>query len=114
MTRFELSVTNGRVEVIRKESAEGSKGFKDNFFDFIYIDANHTYKYVCEDLALWYPKLKPGGILAGHDYLNGIAYGTIFGVKRAVDEFAAKLNKEVTAVSGGYKNRRFTSWYFIK
>jgi hypothetical protein len=34
----------------------------------VYIDANHEYASVVEDIALWRPKVRKGGILAGHDY----------------------------------------------
>jgi predicted O-methyltransferase YrrM len=43
--------------------------FKDNSLDYIYIDGNHDYDHVKQDLELWWPKLKAGGLLAGHDYL---------------------------------------------
>ena len=40
----------------------------DNFFDYIYIDAEHTYEAVKKDLRAWYPKLKKNGTLFGDDY----------------------------------------------
>jgi cephalosporin hydroxylase len=43
--------------------------FKDNSLDYIYIDGNHDYNHVKQDLELWWPKLKAGGLLAGHDFL---------------------------------------------
>jgi hypothetical protein len=42
--------------------------FKDNSIDFIYIDANHSYESVKQDLILYYPKVKQGGYIGGHDY----------------------------------------------
>ena len=42
--------------------------FKDNDYDFIYIDGSHTYESVKRDLELYLPKLKKGGIIGGHDY----------------------------------------------
>ena len=42
--------------------------FEDNSIDFIYIDANHLYESVKQDLTLYYPKVKPGGYIGGHDY----------------------------------------------
>jgi hypothetical protein len=44
--------------------------FKDNSLDFVYIDGNHAYDYVKEDMEIWYPKLKKGGYFMGHDYLG--------------------------------------------
>lgn len=42
--------------------------FKDNSLDFAYIDANHELSYVLRDIVEWHKKVKPGGIVAGHDY----------------------------------------------
>ena len=42
--------------------------FADGSFDFIYVDARHDYRGVAVDIAEWWPKLRPGGIFAGHDY----------------------------------------------
>lgn len=55
--------------------------YKDNSIDFVFIDAEHTYESVKEDLTLWFPKVKRDGIIAGHDYT------THKDVKKAVDEF---------------------------
>jgi len=57
-----------------------SKLYTDNSIDFIYIDASHDYENVKNDLIHWYPKVKIGGVIAGHDYYREE-------VKRAVDEF---------------------------
>ena len=73
--------------IIQGESVEVAKTFKDKFFDFVYIDANHTYKNVKEDILAWLPKVKDGGILGGHDYNWG-------GVRRAVDELLPNASKE--------------------
>jgi hypothetical protein len=56
-----------KVEFIRELSVEGSKQFEDETLDFVYIDGNHDYKYVLEDLNEWYPKVKKGGYLCGDD-----------------------------------------------
>jgi len=96
-----------RVKVIKAFSKDAANSFEDGFFDFIYIDANHSYEAVKEDLNLWYPKLKDGGMFCGHDFLEGRFYDSDFGVKSAVTEFARSLNKE-PYVCG------CTSWYFFK
>ena len=53
-------------------------------FDFIFIDAGHEYEEAMQDIILWLPHVKPGGILAGHDY----AIRMFPGVTQAVHEFA--------------------------
>ncbi len=58
--------------------------------DFIFIDGNHMYDYVKKDVELYWPKIKPGGFLSGHDYTGGHP-----GVTKAVDEFFAKLGLPV-------------------
>ena len=57
--------------------------YPDGFFDYVYIDATHSYESVKQDVNIWYPKVRVGGILAGHDYGGGH-----LGVNQAVDEFA--------------------------
>lgn len=56
------------VNFIQKYSVEASKDFEDQSLDFVYIDANHDFLHVAEDLTYWIPKVKPGGIIFGHDY----------------------------------------------
>lgn len=55
-------------QVIRGKSKSAVELFEDDYFDFIYIDADHTYDSVCLDIQLYLPKLKKGGFIAGHDY----------------------------------------------
>ena len=51
--------------------------------DFVFLDAAHDYQSVLADLQAWWPRIKKGGVLAGHDY-----DGAMFpGVKRAVEAF---------------------------
>ena len=49
------------------KSNVASTVFQDNTLDLVFIDGEHYYKSVMEDIALWYPKLKQGGIMCGHD-----------------------------------------------
>lgn len=55
------------VEILRMTSAEAAQHFADRSLDFVYIDGNHAYKYVLQDLECWYPKLRDGGLLCGDD-----------------------------------------------
>ena len=54
--------------MIQDTGVNASKKFADNSLDFVYIDANHKVEFVMEDVATWIKKIRPGGILAGHDY----------------------------------------------
>jgi hypothetical protein len=56
--------------MIRDFSHRAVHQFEDESLDFVYIDGNHRLDYVTQDLVLWTPKVKPGGIIAGHDYIK--------------------------------------------
>lgn len=57
-----------QCDIIQARSVEASKLFQDGELDFVYIDANHELSHVIADLTAWAPKVRPGGIVAGHDY----------------------------------------------
>lgn len=75
------------VTPVRMASLEAAKLYEDNSIDVVFIDACHTYDCVKEDIAAWLPKVKVGGILAGHDY------GWSDEVRRAVDESVAPIEE---------------------
>ena len=54
---------------IKKTSIEAAKDFADGSLDAVYIDAEHDEDSVREDIRVWRPKIKPGGILSGHDWI---------------------------------------------
>lgn len=56
------------LTLIKGDSATTSNQFKDGQVDFLFIDASHTYTEVRRDIKMWLPKMKSGGVLAGHDY----------------------------------------------
>jgi hypothetical protein len=76
-----------RLKVNRKSSELASKDYEDNSLDMVFIDADHSYSGVKNDINLWFSKVKPGGYIGGHDYDYP---GLDFGVKKAVDEFVLK------------------------
>ena len=63
---------------------EAASLFEDGSLDGVFIDADHTYEAVKRDIQNWMPKVREGGILAGHDYVS-----TWPGVMRAVDELVS-------------------------
>jgi predicted O-methyltransferase YrrM len=73
--------------IIKGYSSTVVHEFKDDSFDLVYLDANHEYNHVYEDISLWINKVKNGGLLCGHDYLDGNLYEGNFGVKSAVKDF---------------------------
>jgi hypothetical protein len=86
-TRFRLAPFGARSEIWRTTSVDAAARVAPASTDFVYIDALHDYDSALEDVAHWYPKMRPGGIIAGHDYVDGEFPEGVFGVKRAVDEF---------------------------
>lgn len=70
------------------DSFDRAKDFEDESIDFIFIDANHTYEYVSKDIACFLPKMKPGGIMAGHDF-NGAHPGV---VQAVIEAFIGDIN----------------------
>lgn len=74
----------GRRVLCWQASLGAAATLPDGGLDFVFIDADHSYEGVRADLVAWAPKLRPGGILSGHDY--GLPTHPRFGVKQAVDE----------------------------
>jgi len=70
------------INPIKTTSLEASKLYADGSLDFVFIDASHEYEHVLADIKAWMPKVKPNGVLAGHDYPHRgvrIAVSEIFG-----------------------------------
>lgn len=57
-----------RVIPLRMRTSEASELFPESSLDLVFVDADHHEASVYEDLSLWWPKVAPGGILAGHDW----------------------------------------------
>lgn len=93
-------------EFIRKSSMDAVKDFADESLDFVYIDANHDYEHTKVDIREWSKKVKKGGIVSGHDYINKTSQVCTFGVVQAVNE----LNVDVTI----WKGDKSPSWSYIK
>jgi hypothetical protein len=120
-----ISRYENRAFMLRMSGNKAVNLFQDYSLDFIYIDANHTYESVKQDVHLWYPKIRLGGMISGHDYLpkhlfenesnknipiydNDIYMGS-FGVNLAVDEFVKEYNLELNLIDEFYG-----TWWIIK
>lgn len=93
--------------------------FDDESLDLIFIDGNHTYKYVLEDLENYFPKLKKNGILCGDDFFMRLHENDILNsgsgynepmVYEAVIEFCKKYNKSISEFG---KHRNYGKIYMI-
>lgn len=88
--RQNMSKVGDMFTLIEETSVGASEKFDNCSIDFIFIDASHEYEDVRNDLRVWLPKMKDGGIMAGHDYIP-----TYPGVVRAVDElWGDRINKK--------------------
>jgi hypothetical protein len=109
-TRERLARFGDRSRIERTTSVEGSELFERHALDFVYIDARHDHDAVVEDLEAWFDRVRPGGVVAGHDYADGAFAAGDFGVRSAVDGFFGRLGIPVHATSfdGPYR-----SWYVL-
>lgn len=87
-------VLTGGAYFWRMTSLEAAPQVPDASLDFVFIDANHAYEYVRDDIAAWAPKVRRGGMVAGHDYkAEGQERKPLpFGVIQAVTEYTAAHN----------------------
>jgi len=74
--------------ILKKTSIEAVDIFQDGMLDFVFIDGNHEYNHVLEDITQWTKKVKPGGIVAGHDYTENkeCNYGVIEAVNKYTED----------------------------
>lgn len=94
--KFADAVTAGGIEIHRTYSTQAAVEFPDHYFDWIYIDAMHSYESVLADLHAYEQKVKPDGFILGHDFSNTkTGRARQFGVVRAVREYVADRKFEL-------------------
>lgn len=107
-------------EIIRGFSVDVAKQFEDNSLDYVYLDANHEFRYVVDDLFTWSKKVKAGGIIAGHDYIRSTKFTCAMHVVEAVHAFVSCYRIDPLFVLGaknkeeGEKRDKQRSWFFVK
>ena len=94
------------INPVRLLSIEAAKQYEDNSLDVVFIDADHSYKSVMEDLQAWYPKVKPGGVIAGHDFSFDPNFAHP-GVTRAVLEFFQDKPLEILPAATSWKSVKY-------
>ena len=108
-------------EIIRKKSVEAAKDFADESLDFVFIDGDHEFQAITNDICEWIKKIKKGGILSGHDY--GRSHTGEFGnVKDVVlaYTFSKKISPWFVLEEKAYMNNRDsgayreTSFFWVK
>jgi protein-L-isoaspartate O-methyltransferase len=89
-------IENGTVELHEGDSSTNLRSFPDEYFDWIYIDADHAYQGVCKDIQQGYTKVKAEGMMVFNDYTNwSVCEVMPYGVAKAVNEFCIANNWEM-------------------
>lgn len=103
-------------KIIKEYSIDAVEQFEDESLCFVYIDANHDYSFVLDDIKMWSKKVRKGGIVAGHDYYQNKRVFT----KLAVDNYVKENNIKSLIVLGseekiaGKIRDKDRSWLFVK
>lgn len=88
-----------RAELMRTTSADAVRKFADNSLVFVYVDGDHRKREVLFDLQNWWMKLKSGGIMAGHDFIQpGESHSWAGHIQQAVIEFSEEMNLDVQLI----------------
>ena len=103
------------VRIIRENSKEAARMFPRLWFDYVYVDADHTYEGCLADLRNWWPRVRQGGFLGGHDYLFATAKdGVVFGVVEAVRDFLRELDMDENSPEFHFTPQGYRSWMLCK
>lgn len=120
ITKQRLHPYATRCSVVKALSVDLAKQVPNESLDFVYLDANHEFAHVVEDLAAWEPKVKVGGIIAGHDYIKRRTNAYLMHVPYAVDAWCDAYQIKPLFVLGrkeapkGEKRDRTRSWFYVK
>lgn len=94
--------------LVRELGTNYASQHPDQSLDFVYLDSDHKYQSVKSEIEAWYPKVKVGGILAGHDYIER-SHIEEFGVIQAVTEFIEQENLTLHTT-----DEQFATWWVTK
>jgi len=123
-TLARLEPWKDKVEVCRNLTTACAPRFADATFDYVYVDARHDRVGVTVDLVQWWPKVREGGLLCGHDFVSqwegphlggqdwalnedGTRDPTELAVRGAVTDFAKNVSRQISI---GYQQGEFWSW----
>ncbi len=101
------------AHIIRKFSTNAVKAFVNDSLDFVFIDANHNFDYVIEDIVAWSRKVKAGGIVSGHDYYKFNDSGVIEAVNSYVNFHKVELNLTLRN-DDMPRDDRWPTWWWVK
>ena len=103
-------------QLVKDFSVKAARRFADGSLDFVFIDAAHEYESASEDIEAWAPKVRRGGIVSGHDYMDGehqdqIGIRTPYGVKQAVNEWIETNNISPLFL---LSKDKCPTWFYVK
>ena len=91
--KFFEEIKSEKIEILRSDSITAAKQFQNNYFDWIYIDTDHSYSTTAQELNAYESKIKTNGLICGHDYVMGNwSKSNKYGVIESVAEFTCKKN----------------------
>jgi len=97
---FSNKIKTGHVQINRGKSIDILNQFPDEYFDWVYVDTDHSYETTSRELEICSTKVKKDGIIAGHDFcLGNWETGVEYGVIKAVIEFCIKMNWELLYIT---------------
>jgi hypothetical protein len=108
------------VEYIKRSSMDALVLIEDGSLDFVYIDANHEWPYVTQDIYYWSKKVRPGGIVSGHDFYESTRTDSKCQVKHAVIGYTNAFRVRPWFVLGlkakipGLIRDKSRSWFWVK
>lgn len=95
-SRFEAQLASGICEIHRKLSTQCATDFPEKYFDWVYIDTDHSYETTLSELNIYSQKVKSDGLILGHDYcLGNWVSGYKYGVIEALHKFCVDCNYEI-------------------
>lgn len=98
--KFSEEIESGKVIIHRGLSTDMIPTLADDYFDWVYIDTNHSYVLTAEELKLVASKVKKDGFICGHDFCTGNVVGGVpYGVIEACHEFAKREGWEYKYLS---------------
>lgn len=91
--KFKFYIAQDRLHIHQGYSTQQLTTFEDSFFDWVYIDTDHSYRTTWDELLLCNKKVKPDGLIAGHDFCTGNVVTPVpYGVIEAVNKFCVEYN----------------------
>jgi hypothetical protein len=112
-TEERLKKYEKRVEIWDETSMDVVGTVKDESLDFVFIDGDHRFDFVMEDIIGWTRKVKKNGIVSGHDYYHFHNSGVVEAVNAFTQIHRIELNI-IPRSTGGHRDDQVPCWYFVK